>query len=107
MFAAKASLAARIQGKYHAFHEALYAAKTDLNSGQILKIAAKVGLNTKRLAIDMKNPELDNIIERNRALANELGISGTPAFVVGKELVTGAVELEALREAVARARRSD
>lgn len=107
VFAAKAALAARIQGKYHAFHEALYAAKTDLNSGQVLKIAAKIGLNTKRLAIDMKNPELDKIIERNRALANELGISGTPAFVVGKELVTGAVELEALREAVARARRSN
>lgn len=40
----------------------------------------------------------------NRALAKELGINGTPAFVVGKELLPGAIELDALKEVVARAR---
>jgi protein-disulfide isomerase len=102
--AAKAALAARAQGKHQAFHEAMYAARTELTSAQVMKIAAQVGLNTKKLATDMKSPELDAIIERNRALAKELGINGTPAFVVGKELVPGAIELERLKELVAQAR---
>lgn len=104
VFAAKAALAARAQGKHDAFHEALLAAKSDLNSAQVMKIASQVGLNVKKLALDMKNPELDAIIDRNRALAKELAINGTPAFIVGKELLPGAVELESLKEVVARAR---
>lgn len=104
VFAAKAALAARAQGKHHALHEALLAAKTELTSAQVMKIASRVGLNTKKLALDMKSPELDAVIERNRALAKELGINGTPAFIVGKELLPGAIELDALKEVVARAR---
>lgn len=104
VFAAKAALAARAQGKHHALHEALLSAKNDLTSAQILKIASQVGLNVKKLASDMKNSELDGIIDRNRTLAKELGISGTPAFVIGNEIVPGGLELEALKEVVARAR---
>jgi protein-disulfide isomerase len=104
VFAAKAALAARAQGKHNAFHDALYAAKAELNSVQVLKIAAQVGLNTKKLATDMKNPELDATIERNRALANELGINGTPAFIVGKGLLPGAVDLDTIKQVIARAR---
>jgi protein-disulfide isomerase len=104
VFAAKAALAARSQGKHHALQEALFAAKGELNAANVLKLASQIGLNTKKLATDMKNPELDSIIERNRALAKELGINGTPAFILGNELMPGAVELEPLKEAVSRAR---
>lgn len=106
VFATKASLAAQVQGKHQAFHEALLGAKGDLTQAQVLKIAGQVGLNLKKLAGDMKNPQLDAIIDRNRALAKELGINGTPAFIVGTEVLPGAIELDALKEVVARARGS-
>ena len=102
--AAKAALASRAQGRHQAFHEALLAAKGDLTKEQILQIASDVGLDTKKLAADMDNPEWLTIIERNRALASDLGITGTPAFVVGNELVPGAIDLTTLKDLIARAR---
>lgn len=102
--AAKAALASRSQGRHQAFHEALLAAKGNLTKEEILQIANAVGLDTKKLVADMDNAEWLAIIERNRALASDLGITGTPAFVVGNELVPGAIDLAALNELVERAR---
>ena len=70
----------------------------------MLQIASEVGLDIKKLVADMDNPEWLTIIERNRALAKDLGITGTPAFVVGNELVPGAIDLPALKDLVVRAR---
>ena len=51
----------------------------------------------------MANPEWQTVIDRNRALAKELGISGTPGFIVGSELAPGALDLNGLKELIARA----
>ncbi len=102
--AAKAALASNTQGRYQAFHEALLAAKSDMTKEQVLHIASDVGLDTKKLEADMDNPEWTTVIERNRALAKELGITGTPAFIVGTELFPGAMDLAVLKELVGRAR---
>jgi protein-disulfide isomerase len=51
----------------------------------------------------MANPEWQSIIDRNRALAKDLGINGTPGFIVGTELQPGALDLEGLKELIARA----
>lgn len=102
--AAKAALASHAQGRHQAFHEALLATKGELNKEQIVEIASAVGLDTKKLVADMDNPEWLAIIERNRKIAKDLNITGTPAFVVGNELVPGAMGLAALKELVARAR---
>lgn len=101
--AAKAALASRAQGKHQAFHEALLASKGDMTKDTILAVAGEVGLDAKRLEAEMANPEWNTIIERNRALAKDLGISGTPGFIVGKELVPGALDLNGLKELIARA----
>jgi protein-disulfide isomerase len=101
--AAKAALASRAQGKHQAFHEALLAAKGDMTKDTILAIAGEVGLDPKRLEADMVNPEWQTIIDRNRALAKDLGITGTPAFIAGAELQPGALDLKALKELIARA----
>ncbi|MDH5642130.1 MAG: DsbA family protein, partial [Nitrospira sp.] len=101
--AAKAALASQAQGKHQAFHEALFASHADMTKEEILKIAAGVGLDTARLEADMANPEWQAIIEKNRVLAHELGISGTPGFIVGHELVPGALDLNGLKELIARA----
>lgn len=102
--AAKAALAARAQGKHQAFHEALLAAEGDMTKDTILAVAGEVGLDAKRLETDMTNPEWQTIIDRNRALAKDLGISGTPGFIVGTELQPGALDLNGLKDLVARAR---
>lgn len=104
LLAAKAALASRAQGKYVAFHNALMAAKESLNEAQVMKIAAGVGLDGARLKADMNKPETLAVIKGNYALAQALGIEGTPAFVIGTELVPGAASLEVLKELVAKAR---
>ncbi|MDF0673166.1 MAG: DsbA family protein [Nitrospira sp.] len=101
--AAKAALASQSQGKHQAFHEALLASRADMSKESILKIAVAVGLDAKRLEADMANPKWQTVIDKNRALARELGITGTPGFIVGKELVPGALDLNGLKELIARA----
>jgi protein-disulfide isomerase len=103
--AAKAALASRAQGKHQAFHEALLASKNELSKAEVLHIAADVGLDTKRLEAEMAKPEWQTVIDRNRALARELGINGTPGFIVGTEMVPGALDLTTLKELIARAQR--
>jgi protein-disulfide isomerase len=102
--AAKAAMASKSQGKHQAFHEALLGSKGEMTKDSILSIAGEVGLDPKRLEADMANPEWQTAIDRNRALAKELGISGTPGFIVGTELQPGALDLNGLKELVARAR---
>ena len=82
----------------------MLAAKSDMSKEQVLHIANEVGLDTKKLEADMDNPEWTTVIERNRALAKELGITGTPAFIAGNELQPGALDLNGLKDLVARAR---
>lgn len=101
--AAKAALASQAQGKHQAFHEALLASHADMTKEVILKIAVSVGLDAKRLEADMADPKWRAVIDKNRALARELGISGTPGFIVGNELVPGALDLNGLKELIARA----
>lgn len=101
--AAKAALASNAQGKHQAFHEALLASKHEMTKDEVLRIAQDVGLDTKRLEADMANPEWNRVIEKNHAIASQLGISGTPSFIVGTELVPGALDLKGLKELIARA----
>jgi protein-disulfide isomerase len=102
--AAKAALASRAQGKHQVFHEALLASKAEMTKEEALRIAVEVGLDATRLETEMANPEWQAVIDRNRALAKDLGISGTPGFIVGTELQPGALDLNGLKELVARAR---
>lgn len=99
--AAKAALASRAQGRHQAFHEALLAASGDLSKEHVLQIAKEVGLDAKKLEMDMEKPEWLTVIERNRALAKVLRVTGTPAFIVGNEIVPGEMNLTALKELVA------
>ena len=86
--AARAALASRRQGGYVPFHFALMAAD-DLSLEGIRAAAEAVGLDADRLEADMASPEVNAAIEANYALANELGIEGTPAFVIGDAVDPG------------------
>lgn len=108
MVAATAALAANRQGKYAAFHQALYGFNGRLTETRIFDIAKSVGLDIDRLKRDMADPEIAAHIERNKALASKLGIQGTPAFVIGDQVYRGAMPPDilddAIKDAVARAR---
>lgn len=101
--ATKAALAAREQGLYGPFHQAMILHRGNLNESTIMTLARGVGLNIDQLKADMKDPELDDIIARNRAMAQQLEINGTPAIIIGSTLVPGAVSLEQFNELVKQA----
>ena len=102
--AARAALAAAMQDKYEAFHFALMTQPGDMSDAHIDTVAGMVGLDVPRLRRDMELPEIEEALGRNIALAEAIGIRGTPAFIVGKTLVPGAIDAEALQKLIAEAR---
>jgi protein-disulfide isomerase len=103
-FAARAALAAERQDLYDEFHFALMNAKERLDEEAVLSIAADVGLDIERLQADMLAPEIDAKLQETYDLAEAIGITGTPAFVVGDTLLPGAVTMSRLRQVVAEQR---
>lgn len=103
VFAARAAMAAHRQGRYLPFHLALMKER-ELTEDRVVEIAAETGLDVERLEEDMEDPAIQAYLDETRALAREIGISGTPAFVVGGRLVPGAVNAARLKELVAGAR---
>ncbi len=89
VIATKAAYAAHNQGKYIALHRALMSAGGDLDLTQILQIAQGVGIDVTKLQADMNKPEVSEYIENIRNEAQELGISGTPGFVINGKLISG------------------
>jgi len=88
---AKAALAARAQGKYVDFHVALMGKRGALDNDAIFQIARDVGLDVNRLKTDMESPEIAKIVDKNKSLGDEIGVRGTPAFVLGDRLIGGAL----------------
>jgi protein-disulfide isomerase len=103
--AARAALAAQRQGKYEAFHDAMMAAKGEITEDTVYRVAGSVGLDLDRLKRDIASPQIDAALKANQALADALDIRGTPGFVIGDQIVPGAMELSSLRELVAGARK--
>jgi protein-disulfide isomerase len=109
VYAAHVALAAQKQGKHTQFHDALMAESRMAENGNIdetaiLQIAASVGLDVDRIKVDMNSPEVNSEIERSAQIAKALGLTGTPAFILGTELVPGATDLATLKAMVDDAR---
>jgi len=104
VFAAKAALAANKQGKYVAFHRALYQVRGHVEETQVLEVARTVGLNVDRMKTDMRDPAFEGVLEKNGTLAQALRITGTPGFVAGDQVTTGATDLKTFQALIAKAR---
>lgn len=102
--AAKWALAAKLQGRYLDYHVALMEHSGRLSEPQLMMIADRIGLDTDQLRRDKDSDEVTKMINDNIDLARRLSITGTPAFIVGKDLVRGYVGLPALKQGVAAAR---
>jgi protein-disulfide isomerase len=103
--AAHAALAARLQGRYEPFHNAMMAAKGQITEELVYRIAGSIGLDVDRLKRDMTDPEIDRALSANKSLAKALDLRGTPGFVIGDHIVPGAIDLDALKTMVADARK--
>jgi len=104
MVAARMALAAEKQGKYEELHFAMMTVSGKLTEDKAFKIAEKIDLDMDQLRRDMEAPEIDAMLQRNFALAQALQINGTPAFVIGDEVVRGAIDMRALRQIVGQTR---
>ena len=97
---ARAAWAAQQQGKFWQFHDALFAAQERLGEPLYLEIARNQGLDLKRFNSDRQGPASLEAINRDRELADRLGLEGTPFFVVKGEAFSGAVDEAFLQKLV-------
>ena len=104
MVAAKIALAAHRQGKYEQVHTAFMAHKGSFEQSALLDLAASVGADPAKLASDMQDPAIHGQLQAIESLASALGITGTPGFLFGKQLVPRAVSLDDMKKFVAAAR---
>lgn len=104
--AADVAIAAKYQGKHAAFNNALMRTPGEVSSQTIRAAAIKAGVDWARLQADLRahRNDIDRLIDRNRRYAAMMGLSGTPALLVGPYLIPGAVDLGGLRKAVVLAR---
>jgi len=106
--AAQVAVAVRMQDptgkKYLDFHQKLLGGRGQADKARALAAAKDVGLDMAKLEKDMASPEAKATIEENFKLAEEMGMNGTPSYVIGKQIVVGAVGLDGLKEKISQAR---
>jgi predicted DsbA family dithiol-disulfide isomerase len=93
--AARMALAAGLQGKYAAFHEAMF------RLGDVEAAARAAGLDLPRAEADAASEAVSAELAANREWARALGFSGTPAWIAGRKPINGAVGYAKLRAALA------
>jgi protein-disulfide isomerase len=102
--AAHVAVAARMQDssgkKYIEFHQKLLGSRGPADKTRALAVAKEVGFDMGRIEKDMASDEVKKTIDESMKLADALGVSGTPSYVVGDEVVVGAVGIDELREKI-------
>ena len=104
--ASKVALAAFDQGQdiYEKIHKGFMAHEGRLTSNDIEKIARDAGADWSKILVDQESDRVKKEIEANYQLAQAIGISGTPAFIVGEAFLPGAQDKDTLTKAIAEAR---
>lgn len=97
---------AQLQGqKYFDFHNKLMSVKGRVNGAKALEVAKEAGADIEKLKKEMEAPATKAAIEDTVALGDRLGLTGTPAFIIGEEIVFGAVGQAALKQKLDSVRR--
>lgn len=103
---AQASLSAANQGKYRNFYTSVFSGQGSLSQERLIRTVRQAGLNERQVARDLNSRELRSEIEKNIGLSRALGLTGTPSYVVGEQILSGAVGYDALKQAVDEARKA-
>ena len=101
--AARVASAARNQlpgERFWTFHSKLLSMKGPVGKAEALEVAKDIGLDMARLAKDTQNPEVNTGLQDTMSMADALQINGTPSFVVGQEVVVGAVGYDQLKDKI-------
>jgi protein-disulfide isomerase len=100
--AARVAVAARMQdpAKYMEFHQKLLGGRGVADKARALAVAKEVGFDMARIQRDMASEEVNTTIAEDMKLADALGVNGTPSYVVGDELVVGAVGFDELTKKI-------
>ena len=98
--AAKVAIAVRMQdpNKYLEFHQKLLGGRGPADKARAMAAAKDVGLDMARIEKDLASPEIKATINENVKLAEDMDMNGTPSYVIGKQIVVGAVGLDGLKE---------
>ena len=102
--AAMASLSAATQGQYRKFHDAMFESPGRVSLARTMGIVKGVGLSEDKVTADLKNAALKAEVDKNLGLGRDLGLTGTPSYIIGNRILSGAVGFDRLKEAVAAAR---
>lgn len=103
--AAKWALAAHRQNKYFEFHSRLMKHQGQINADVLTRVASEAGLNIDKAREDAEGTEILIALEQNRGLAAQMNINGTPAFVLGEEIVPGALPISEMKVKIQEIRR--
>ncbi len=104
--AAVAALASEKQGLYTQFHLSLMKIRGRINEEIVFKTAKNAGLDVNKLKTDMKNSDIENKLKQNREIAKLLGLNGTPAFIIGNVIYSGALEKNSLKRIIKQFRKN-
>jgi protein-disulfide isomerase len=104
--AARVAVAVRMQDpkKYLEFHTKLLGGRGHADGKRALAVAKEIGMDMGRLQKEMKSPEVQKTLQQDFKLAQALGLNGTPSYVIGDNVVVGAVGLDGLRAKINTAR---
>ncbi|MGV8830891.1 MAG: DsbA family protein [Devosia sp.] len=89
---------------YWSFHEALFSSRGKVDKQAALAAAADAGLNPVTLELDMGTPSVANTIQTSYEIAKALNITGTPTYIIGNEVIPGAIGIDELRSRIANMR---
>lgn len=98
--AAQWALAANRQGKYFEFYQEMLSGTGGVSEGTLTKAAEKIGLDMDKLKKDLEDPALKETIANNLKAAQDLGINGTPGFIINDRVVGGYLELDGMKQVI-------
>lgn len=101
--AARWSLAAAKAGKFEQFHQALYAGGP-VSDATIVAATRAVGLDPAQLRTAAAAPWTEDEIQKNLAVGRQLGMTGTPSWVIGDRVISGALPIDRMKQMIADAR---
>ncbi|MCI5059555.1 MAG: DsbA family protein [Alphaproteobacteria bacterium] len=104
--AAKWSIAAHRMGKYFEFHQAVMDHNGPKDEKNLERLAKDVGLNVKKMKKEKDKEDIQKIIDQNLKEARDIGINGTPGFIIGEEVYPGFVQAAQIQEVITETRKA-
>jgi len=92
------------EADYWQFHQKLFTSHGKIDEAAALSVAESLGLSPVSLKLDADSAETTSILDRSYTIAQTLGVSGTPTYIIGNDVIPGAIGLDALKERIANMR---